>query len=54
MHQKINIKSPDRWETYCFIFLIGYRPAEAELSENMADFTQSKPDELSELDTLLT
>lgn len=54
MRQKLNIKSPDRWDTYCFIFLIGYRPAEAELSEDMADFTQSKLDELSELDALLT
>lgn len=53
MRQKLNIKSPDRWDTYCFIFLIGYRPAEAEIDEGMADFAESKLKELEELDALL-
>ncbi|MGK3456637.1 hypothetical protein ACSLOG_27840, partial [Escherichia coli] len=27
MRQKLNIKSPDRWDTYCFTMLVDYVPA---------------------------
>lgn len=30
MRQKLNIPSPDRWDTYCFAWLVDYTPANEE------------------------
>jgi len=31
MKQKLNISSPDRWDTYCFVALMSYTPAEVDM-----------------------
>ncbi|EEW1885291.1 TPA: terminase [Escherichia coli] len=38
MRQKLNIKSPDRWDTYCFTMLVDYVPANEDIGAEMATF----------------
>ena len=35
MRQKLNIPSPDRWDTYCFAWLVDYTPANEEATAEM-------------------
>lgn len=53
MRQKLNIKSPDRWDTYCFIMLVDYRPADEDIGGDMEEFRDSKLKELEDLDAML-
>ncbi|MDT0178159.1 terminase [Enterobacter sp. BRE11] len=53
MRQKLNIKSPDRWDTYCFMFLASYRPADEDIGSDMEEFRDSKLKELEDVDALL-
>lgn len=50
MRLKLNIKSPDRWDTYCFMMLVSYRPADEDIGGDMADFRDSKLKELEGID----
>ncbi|HFU2857291.1 TPA: terminase [Enterobacter cloacae] len=36
MRSKLNIASPDRWDTYCFVALVDYVPADVELGFDVA------------------
>ena len=38
MRQKLNIKSPDRWDTYCFTMLVDYVPANEDIGAETATF----------------
>lgn len=38
MRQKLNIKSPDRWDTYCFAMLVDYIPANEDTGAEIASF----------------
>ncbi|HAW5894268.1 TPA: terminase, partial [Escherichia coli] len=38
MRQKLNIKSPDRWDTYCFTMLVDYVPANEDIGAELATF----------------
>ncbi|EGR3207685.1 terminase [Vibrio parahaemolyticus] len=41
MKEKLNIPSPDRWDTYCFSQLVDYVPHEMEVTENMLESRSS-------------
>ena len=47
MRQKLNIKSPDRWDTYCFTMLVDYVPANEDVGAEMATF---RDDVLAEIE----
>lgn len=53
MRQKLNIKSPDRWDTYCFTQLVDYRPANEDIGADMEEFRESKLKELEDYDAML-
>ncbi len=38
MRQKLNIKSPDEWDTYCFTMLVDYVPANEDIGAELATF----------------
>lgn len=40
MRQKLNIKSPDRWDTYCFTMLVDYVPANEDVGAEMETFRE--------------
>jgi len=40
MRQKLNIKSPDRWDTYCFTFIVDYVPADEDAGGEMEAFRE--------------
>ncbi|MDF4597784.1 terminase, partial [Vibrio parahaemolyticus] len=41
MKEKMNIPSPDRWDTYCFSQLVDYVPHEMEVTESMLESRSS-------------
>lgn len=47
MRSKLNIASPDRWDTYCFVALVDYIPADVELGY---DTEQRRADALKHLE----
>jgi len=51
MRQKMNIKSPDRWDTYCFMWLVDYVPAAEATGEDTEDM-RSKAAETLEVEGL--
>lgn len=53
MRQKMNIKSPDRWDTYCFATLISYRPANDDLGGDMEETRADALEELSKYDDVI-
>ncbi|MGZ0261663.1 hypothetical protein ACTM6Z_19285 [Citrobacter freundii] len=53
MRQKMNIKSPDRWDTYCFSTLISYRPANDDLGGDMEETRADALAELSKYDDVI-
>lgn len=53
MRQKMNIKSPDRWDTYCFAVLMPYRPANDDMGEEMAETRAEALAELAQFDQLV-
>lgn len=46
MLKKLNIKSPDRWDTYCFSMLVDYTPADDATGAENALFRAEVMDEL--------
>ncbi len=53
MRQKLNIKSPDIWDTYCFGTLIPYRPANEDMGLDMEDTRAEALAELEEFDNFM-
>ena len=51
MRQKMNIKSPDRWDTYCFMWLVDYVPASEAMGEETEDL-RNKAAEVLEVEGL--
>lgn len=48
MRQKLNIKSPDNWDTYCFTQLVDYTPANEHTGYDVASVREEA---LAEMDT---
>lgn len=53
MRQKLNIKSPDRWDTYCFATLMPYRPANDDMGEDVAETRAEALAVLAEFDDVI-
>lgn len=51
MRQKMNIKSPDRWDTYAFLWLVEYIPAMEDTGEEVEEL-RSKAAEVLEVEDL--
>lgn len=50
MREKLNIKSPDQWDTYCFTQLVGYTPANEVITEDMIQERSQIEDWIREAD----
>lgn len=52
MKEKLNISSPDRWDTYCFSMLVDYIPHEMEITGDMLEEHESMERWVKEADGL--
>ena len=53
MRQKLNIKSPDRWDTFCFQMIADYRAADDETGQEMGEKRADALAELEQFDDLI-
>jgi hypothetical protein len=51
MREKLNIKSPDQWDTYCFTQLVGFVPADELLTDDMVEERSQIEDWIREADS---